>query len=86
MKKGIHPEYRQVIFYDTNAEVYFKIGSTVQTNETLLWEADGQTYPLVRLDISSASHPYYTGKQRSVNSEGRVSQFQRRFKKTSLNR
>ena len=63
MKAGIHPDYRQVIFHDTSVNHYFKIGSTMSSTETIEWE-DGNTYPLVQLDISSASHPFYTGKQR----------------------
>ncbi|GAB2792936.1 type B 50S ribosomal protein L31 [Halomonas shantousis] len=78
MKADIHPAYRTVIFHDTNADVHFKVRSTIQSNETIEWE-DGNTYPLVRLDISSASHPFYTGKQRQASSEGRAAQFQRRF-------
>jgi len=77
MREGIHPEYRKVVFYDTNAETYFVIGSTIETTETIDYE--GQEYPLVRLDVSSASHPFYTGKQRNVGTEGRAAQFKRRF-------
>jgi len=78
MKEGIHPDYRQVIFHDTSVNEYFKIGSTMNSDETIEWE-DGNTYPLVHLDISSASHPFYTGKQREVGTEGRAAQFKRRF-------
>ncbi|SPJ34049.1 type B 50S ribosomal protein L31 [Kushneria phyllosphaerae] len=77
MKAGIHPQYRTVIFHDTNADTHFKIRSTVSTSETI--EFEGDTYPLVRLDISSASHPFYTGQQRQASSEGRAAQFRRRF-------
>ncbi|WP_110686530.1 type B 50S ribosomal protein L31 [Salinicola aestuarinus] len=85
MRSGIHPDYRQVIFYDSSVDAYFKIGSTMTSNETIEWE-DGNTYPLVNLDISSASHPFYTGKQREVGSEGRAAQFQRRFGSVSTRR
>ncbi|WP_110651734.1 type B 50S ribosomal protein L31 [Salinicola peritrichatus] len=78
MKDGIHPNYRQVIFHDTSVDKYFLIGSTMTSDETMEWE-DGNTYPVVRLDISSASHPFYTGKQREVGTEGRAAQFKRRF-------
>jgi large subunit ribosomal protein L31 len=78
MKDGIHPGYRQIIFHDTSVNEYFKIGSTMNSDETIEWE-DGNTYPLVHLDISSASHPFYTGKQREVGTEGRAAQFKRRF-------
>ncbi|MFC0268959.1 type B 50S ribosomal protein L31 [Kushneria aurantia] len=77
MKSGIHPEYRTVVFHDTNADTHFRIPSTVSTSETI--ELDGETFPLVRLDISSASHPFYTGQQRQASSEGRAAQFHRRF-------
>ncbi|RKQ96889.1 LSU ribosomal protein L31P [Kushneria sinocarnis] len=77
MKSGIHPNYRTVIFHDTNADTYFQIPSTIETDETI--EREGQTFPLVRLDISSASHPFYTGQQRQISSEGRAAQFRRRF-------
>lgn len=59
MRKDIHPAYQQVLFHDTNADVYFLIGSTIQTKQTK--EYQGQVYPYVTLDISSASHPFYTG-------------------------
>ncbi|WP_106476008.1 type B 50S ribosomal protein L31 [Phytohalomonas tamaricis] len=78
MKSDIHPTYRTVIFHDTNADTYFKIRSTIETDDTIEWE-DGNTYPIVKLDVSSASHPFYTGQQRQVSSEGRAAQFQRRF-------
>lgn len=78
MQEGIHPEYRKVIFHDTSVDKYFIIGSTLQTERTIEWE-DGKTYPYYALDVSSESHPYYTGKQRVVNKEGRVANFNRRF-------
>ena len=62
MKSDIHPEYRDVLFHDTSSDTYFIVGSTVQTSDTK--EHEGQTYPYMILDISSASHPFYTGKQR----------------------
>jgi len=78
MKEGIHPEYRPVVFEDVSADVKFITRSTVKTNETTQWE-DGNEYPLVRVDISSASHPFYTGKQKFVDTAGRVEKFQKRF-------
>ncbi|MBD9415603.1 type B 50S ribosomal protein L31 [Pseudomonas sp. PDM16] len=78
MKPGIHPVYRPVLFHDTSANVFFLIGSTVETNRTHLHE-DGNTYPYVALDVSSASHPIYTGQQRQTKSEGRIAGFQKRF-------
>ena len=78
MKPGIHPEYRPVLFHDTSADVYFLIGSTAETDKTHT-HTDGKTYPYVTLDVSSASHPVYTGEQRKTKSEGRVAGFNKRF-------
>lgn len=78
MKEGIHPEYRKVIFHDTSVNKYFLIGSTLQTDRKMIWE-DGDEYPYMTLDISSESHPFYTGEQRVVSTEGRVANFNRRF-------
>lgn len=77
MRLGIHPDYQQVLFHDTNADVYFVIGSTLKPTQTR--EYEGQTYPYVTLDISSASHPFYTGEQRQTSNEGRVASFNKRF-------
>ena len=77
MRPNIHPEYREVLFHDTNANAYFVIGSTLTTNQTR--EYEGKIYPYVSLDISSASHPFYTGEQRQVNNEGRIANFNKRF-------
>ena len=60
MKKDIHPEYREVLFHDASADKFFLIRSTLETTQTKEWE-DGKTYPYYPLDISSASHPFYTG-------------------------
>lgn len=78
MKAGIHPEYRPVLFHDTAADVFFLIGSTVETDRTQV-HSDGQAYPYVALDVSSASHPVYTGQQRKTTVEGRVAGFNKRF-------
>ena len=77
MKPGIHPTYRPVVFQDKGANFAFLTRSTARTEKTIEWE-DGQTYPLVTLDISSASHPFYTGTQMLVDTAGRVERFQRR--------
>lgn len=77
MQKYIHPDYQKVLFHDTNADVYFVIGSTLKPQQTR--EYEGVTYPYVSLDISSASHPFYTGEQRQASSEGRVASFNKRF-------
>ena len=79
MKKDIHPEYRPVVFNDLASGTKFFTRSTVKTEKTIEWE-DGNTYPLVDVEISSASHPFYTGKQRIMDSAGRVDKFNKRFK------
>ena len=79
MKKDIHPDnYRLVVFQDKNADFAFLSRSTVRTTDTIKWE-DGEEYPLFKLDISSASHPFYTGKSTFVDAAGRVEKFQKRF-------
>jgi large subunit ribosomal protein L31 len=80
MKKDIHPDYRPVVFRDASAEFSILSRSTVETERTIEWE-DGNTYPLVELDISSASHPFYTGRQRIVDTGGRVQRFENRRRK-----
>jgi len=81
MKKGIHPEYRLVIFLDAGANYGFLTRSTVKTKETMVWE-DGKEYPMVRLDVSSASHPFFTGKMKFVDATGRVEKFMKKFGKS----
>ena len=78
MKEGIHPNYREVVFKDEAANFSFLSRSTIETKETVIWE-DGKEYPLYKLDISSASHPFYTGKQRTVDRAGRIDKFRRKF-------
>ena len=80
MKSGIHPEnYRTVVFKDmSNGETIFS-RSTVNTRETI--EIDGETYPLMKLEISSSSHPFYTGKSKLVDTAGRVDKFMSRYAK-----
>ncbi|EXG79730.1 type B 50S ribosomal protein L31 [Cryptosporangium arvum] len=80
MKPGIHPQYRPVVFRDRSADEAFLTRSTVSTDRTIEW-TDGNTYPLVEVDISSASHPFYTGKQRILDSAGRVEKFRARYAK-----
>ncbi|SFN36566.1 large subunit ribosomal protein L31 [Izhakiella capsodis] len=77
MKEGIHPEYRTVVFHDTSADAYFKVGSTIKTERTI--EMDGKTFPYITLDVSSASHVFYTGKQKDLTREGRAARFNQRF-------
>ncbi len=83
MKEGIHPDYREVVFVDTSSDFKFLTRSTVSTKEEIEWE-DGKTYPMVRVEISSASHPFYTGKQILVDSGGRVERFRKRYGRTSF--
>lgn len=77
MKSGIHPDYREVVFTDMTTNSQFIIRSTVQTRETIV--VDGKTYPLVKLDTSSESHPFYTGAQTRIVETGRVEKFRQKF-------
>ncbi len=77
MKANIHPEYQKVLFHDVGANTYFLIGSAIKTDKTM--EYKGTTYPYVTLDVSSVSHPFYTGEQRVAKKDGRVSKFNNRF-------
>lgn len=78
MKKDIHPEgYRLVIFEDVTAGKRFLIGSTVPTEKTDKWD-DGKEYPLFQVEISSASHPFYTGQSKTIDTAGRVEKFKAR--------
>jgi len=78
VKKDIHPDYRPVVFQDTSSNTSFLTRSTVQTNETVVWE-DGNTYPLAKVEISSASHPFFTGTMIIMDTAGRVERFERRY-------
>lgn len=78
MKPNIHPEYRDVVFQDGNAGFAFLTRSTIQTKDRITWE-DGNEYPLVKVEISSKSHPFYTGKHKVVDAGGRVDRFRRRY-------
>ena len=84
MRKGIHPEYRVVAFHDLGADKYIMVRSTVQTERTV--DIEGTTYPYLTLDVSSFSHPFYTGKQKTSTQDGRVALFNKRFGKKSLKR
>ncbi len=83
MKPDLHPNYRPVVYQDTSSDFAFLTRSTIETDETIEWE-DGNTYPLAKLEISSASHPFYTGKQILVDSGGRVERFRRRYAKAGV--
>lgn len=80
MKKDIHPEYRPVVFKDVSTGYAFLTRSSVSTKGTIKWE-DGKKYPLLTMEISSASHPFYTGTQRLLDTAGRVERFERRYAK-----
>lgn len=78
MRKGIHPPYRPVVFRDRGAGMAFLTRSTATSDQTIEWE-DGNTYPVIDVDISSASHPFWTGRGRVLDTAGRVEKFQRRY-------
>ncbi len=79
MQPKIHPKnYRYVVFKDTAADFAFLTRSTVACKDTIVWE-DGKEYPLYKLDISSASHPFYTGKQKILDTAGRIDRFRRKY-------
>jgi large subunit ribosomal protein L31 len=78
MQKNIHPAYRPVVFRDPSADFAFLSRSTVTSDKTIEWE-DGNVYPLVDVDVSSASHPFYTGRGRVLDTAGRVERFKQRY-------
>ncbi|HKK48077.1 MAG TPA: type B 50S ribosomal protein L31 [Alkalispirochaeta sp.] len=78
MRENIHPNYRPVVFRDTASGTVFLTRSTVETKETVKYE-DGNEYPVFDVEISSASHPFYTGKQKLVDTAGRVERFRRKY-------
>ena len=80
MKAGIHPEYKEVVFQDMSSDFAFLTRSTIESKETIKWE-DGKEYPLVKVEVSSASHPFYTGKHKVLDSGGRVDRFKKRYAK-----
>ena len=81
MKKGIHPEnYRTVVFKDMSNEFAFLSRSTAMTKETITWE-DGNEYPLIKVEVSSKSHPFYTGKAQFVDTAGRIDKFRQKYEK-----
>ncbi len=80
MKKDIHPKLHKVVFKDMGANFAFLCSSTKIGTEKIKWE-DGNEYPLVKVDISSATHPFFTGKMRLVDAEGRVDRFMRKYNK-----
>lgn len=80
MKKDIHPEYRPVVFWDQQADYKFLTRSTMSSKETIQWE-DGNTYPVIKIEVSSESHPFYTGKNVLLDTAGRVEKFNKRYGK-----
>jgi large subunit ribosomal protein L31 len=80
MKAGIHPEYKDVVFQDISSDFAILTRSTIKSKETIKWE-DGNEYPLVKVEVSSASHPFYTGKHKVLDSGGRVDRFKKRYGK-----
>jgi len=80
MKAGIHPEYKEVVFQDVSSDFAILTRSTIKSKETIKWE-DGNEYPLVKVEVSSASHPFYTGKHKVLDSGGRVDRFKKRYSK-----
>ena len=85
MKTDIHPDYHPVIFLDSSCDFKILSASTMSSEETMEWE-DGNTYPVYKVEISSDSHPFYTGKQRAVAAEGRVQRFMKRYGKKEINK
>ena len=80
MKKEIHPNYRDVVFFDTSSDYKFLTKSTIETSETIEWE-DGKEYPVYKIEVSSNSHPFYTGKKMLLDTAGRVEKFNKRYAK-----
>ncbi len=80
MKADIHPKYNDVVFQDVTSNFSFLTRSTLFTKDSIKWE-DGKEYPLIKIDVSSASHPFYTGKQKLMDTGGRVDKFRKRYAK-----
>ncbi len=80
MKADIHPAYRDVVFQDVTSDFKILTRSTLSSKETVKWE-DGNEYPLIKIEVSSASHPFYTGQNKLMDTSGRVDKFRRRYSK-----
>ena len=80
MKAGIHPEDRDVVFQDVTSDFKILTRSTLSSKETVKWE-DGNEYPLVKIEVSSSSHPFYTGQNKVIDTSGRVDKFRKRYQK-----
>lgn len=79
MKKDIHPAYKEVVFHDTSSDTMFLSKSAAETKETI--EFEGKEYPVIKVEVSSESHPFYTGKKMFLDTAGRVEKFNKRYKK-----
>ena len=79
MKKDVHPKTRLVVFQDSQTNKQFLIESTILTKDKVVYKEDGKEYPLVRIEVSSDSHPFYTGQQTFIQAEGRVDRFNKRY-------
>jgi large subunit ribosomal protein L31 len=84
MKAEIHPSYKEVIFFDSSCDFKFLTKTTAETKgkETMKW-TDGKDYPVIRIEVSSESHPFYTGKHKIMDTAGRIDKFKQRYSKTS---
>lgn len=80
MKADIHPEYREVVFQDITSDFKFLTRSTLSSKDTIKWD-DGNEYPLVKVEVSSASHPFYTGQNKIMDTSGRIDKFKKRYAK-----
>jgi large subunit ribosomal protein L31 len=80
MKADIHPQYREVVFQDVTSDFKFLTRSTLSSKETVKWD-DGNEYPLIKIEISSASHPFYTGQNKVMDTSGRIDKFKKRYAK-----
>lgn len=80
MKQGIHPVYREVVYQDMSSGFTFLTRSTAQPKDTIKWE-DGKEYPVIKVEVSSASHPFFTGQEKMLDTQGRVERFNRKYGK-----
>ncbi len=80
MKTDIHPKTQEVVFHDISSDFKFLTRSTMSSKETIKWE-DGKEYPVIKVEVSSASHPFYTGKHKVVDSAGRIDKYRKRYGK-----
>lgn len=87
MKPNAHPEYNEVLFFDSSADFKFLTRSTIETKgrETMKW-TDGKEYPVIRIEVSSESHPFYTGKHKIMDTAGRIDKFRQRHARTTGNK